>query len=175
MILSCGGDFGDARVGVRVTPRRVWVTAGDDVDVDDVTDVTDAFRETDGGWIDFRSVVSVERRRWSIRRLLGSLGGAPDRPPAPGDVFVVVTAGDVAEDGATVRVTPGMNVRDARRALLGALRRTERDALAHAADALFDDPRRRKSPFRQGFAFGAAAAAGAAFGAALRRDFEGEG
>ena len=95
--------------------------------------------------------------------------------PAPGDVFVVVTAGDVAEDGATVRVTPGTNVRDARRALLGALRRTERDALAHAADALFDDPRRRKSPFRQGFAFGAAAAAGAAFGAALRRDFEGEG
>ena len=176
MILSCGGDFGDARVGVRVTPRRVWVTAGDDVDVDDVTDVTDAFRETDGGWIDFRSVVSVERQsRWSIRRLLGSLGGAPDRSPAPGDVFVVVTAGDVAEDGATVRVTPGTNVRDARRALLGALRRTERDALAHAADALFDDPRRRKSPFRQGFAFGAAAAAGAAFGAALRRDFEGEG
>ena len=109
MILSCGGDFGDARVGVRVTPRRVWVTAGDDVDVDDVTDVTDAFRETDGGWIDFRSVVSVERRRWSIRRLLGSLARAPDRSPAPGDVFVVVTAGDVAEDGATVRVTPGTN------------------------------------------------------------------
>ena len=173
MILSCGGDFGDARIAARMAARRVWVTAGDDVEMDDVEDVADAFRETDGGWIDFR-FVPVEPRRW-IRRLLGSLGGAPPAP-TPGDVFVVVTAADVAEDGATVRVTPGMNVRDARRALLGALQRTERDALAHAAgDVALSDPRRRKSPFRQGFTFGAAAAAGAAFGAALRRDFEGEG
>ena len=127
--------------------RRVWVTAGDDVEMDDVADVADAFRETDGGWIDFR-FVPVEPRRW-IRRLLGSLGGAP--APTPGDVFVVVTAANVAEDGATVRVTPGMNVRDARRALLGALQRTERDALAHAAgDVALSDPRAAEEPVPPG-------------------------
>ena len=76
MILSCGGDFGDARIGVRLVARRVWVTAGgDDVEVDDVEDVTDAFREMDGGWIDFRPVsVEPPGLGLGIRRLLRSLG-----------------------------------------------------------------------------------------------------
>ena len=131
MILSCGGDFGDARVGGWRpggcgSPRATtwtWTTSR--------TSRTRSARRTAGGSTFVPSFRSSGGG--------GLFVGCSDRSarsgrssPAPGDVFVVVTAGDVAEDGATVRVTPGTNVRDARRALLGALRRTERDALAHA-------------------------------------------
>ena len=167
MILSCGGDFGDSRVPVRVVPRRVWVRILDDTNEEDAAGLVNALREMDGGWIDFKPA-PVEPR-WRMRRLLGYDGAAP----APGDVVVVVTDRDVPEDVVSVvRVTPRTNVVDARRALLRVLATTERDALAYAVSEATEP---KRGLFRSGFTFGAAAAAGAAFGAALRRDLDGEG
>ena len=134
---------------------------------EDAAALVNALREMDGGWIDFKPA-PVEPR-WRMRRLLGYDGAAP----APGDVVVVVTDRDVPEDVVSVvRVTPGTNVVDARRALLRLLATTERDALAYAVSEATEP---KRGLFRSGFTFGAAAAAGAAFGAALRRDLEGEG